>query len=246
MSVFSTRYQWPLAGILAVGAFALVASSIRPNRTDDCANPRAMLDLEQIGWAGTVTNPPDRLLSGHVQWSEGLMGSHSAPPQSELQPRKAQSRRQSRQWWTRESRDVDSGTLNVRVVRSFNPFYVRQRATSILGIALVPDESLVRRVSTPFGDLDLHVVRKYAGERSQVVVYAYIFEGRSVETPLLAEVAALPTTLLHGAKPLTLLIVHATREHGSLGTAEDEAIAWIEAAWGYYQDVCVADPRERR
>ena len=238
MSGFSTRYQWPLAGILAVGAFAMVASTIRPNRIDDCANPSAMLDLEQIGWAGAVANPTDRLLSGHVQWSEGLMESYSAPPQSGRLPRKAQSRRQSRQWWARELLDTGSGGLTVRVVRSFNPFYMRQRATTILGIALVPDEREVRRVSTPFGDLDLHVLRKYAGERSQVVVYAYIFEGKSVETPLLAEVAALPATLLYGAKPLTLLIVHANREHGSLGPAEDEAIAWVEAAWGYYQDVC--------
>jgi hypothetical protein len=197
-----------------------------------------MLDLEQIGWAGSVVNPTDRLLSGHVQWSEGVMESYSAPQKLGRQPRKAQSRRESRRWWTRELQDAGFGTLNVRIVRSFNPFYLRQRATAILGIALVPDARVVRRVSSPFGDLDLHVLRKYAGERSQVVVYAYIFDGRSVETPLLAEVAALPTTLLHGAKPLTLLIVHTTREHGSLGPAEDEAIAWIEAAWGYYQDVC--------
>ena len=238
MSVFSTRYQWPLAGLLAVGAFAIVANSVRPNRVDDCTNPSAMLDLEEIGWAGSVTNPANRLLSGHVQWSEGVMESTSAVRQSGRQPRRVQPGRQGRHWWAREMQDGDSGVLTVRVVRSFNPFYMRQRATAILGIQLVPDAREVRRVSTPFGDLDLHVLHKYAGEKSQVVVYAYIFEGRSVETPLLAEVAALPSTLLHGAKPVTLLIVHASREHGYLGPAEDEAIAWVEAAWGYYRDVC--------
>ena len=216
----------------------MVASSIRPYRVDDCANPSAMLDLEKIGWAGSVANPSNRRLSGHVQWSEGVMDSYSAPEQSKRGPGMMKSRRRERLWWARDLQAAGSGALTVRVVRSFNPFYLRQRATAILGITLVPDARVVRRVSSPFGDLDLHVLRKYAGERSQVVVYAYIFEGRSVETPLLAEVAALPATLLYGAKPLTLLIVHATREHGSLGPAEDEAIAWIEAAWGYYQDVC--------
>ena len=237
--ILSPRYAWPLLVVLLVGAVPMVAGTLAPRRVDDCADPAAMQRLAEAGWAGEVTERSERHRSGHVQWTEGVVATR--PGSEDVANFSAGTQRSGtgRKWWSRGGgAPGETPSLSVRVVRSFNPFYLRQRATTALNVQLVPDNSAVMRVATPFGDLVVHVLRKYAASKAQVVVYTYIFEGQSVEMPILAEAAALPSTLLHGARPVTLLLASASRDHGYLEPAVTEAIAWLGDAWGYYQAVC--------
>ena len=59
-----------------------------------------------------------------------------------------------------------------------------------------------------------------------------------MELPILAELAALPSTLLQGAQPVTLLLATASRDHDHLDPAVAEGIAWLGDTWSYYQAVC--------
>lgn len=236
--MLSPRYAWPLLAVLLVGSVPIVAGTLRPRRVDDCADPAAMLNLAAVGWAGEVTERSERHGSGHVQWTEGSFAPRPGSGDAANFPGGARHRGRDRRWWSREAPSSEPSSLTVRVVRSFNPFFLRQRAATALGVHLVPDRREVRRVSTPSGDLVVHVLRKHSASKSKVLAYTYIFDGNSVEVPILAEAAALPSTLLHGARPVTLLLVYADREHGYLEPAVDEAIAWLVDTWSYYQATC--------
>ena len=236
--ILSPRYAWPLLVVLLVAAVPMVAGTLMPRRVDDCADPVAMQRLAEAGWAGEVTERPERHRSGHVQWTEGTVATRPGSEDAANFSGGARRPGTGRKGWFRGGASAEAPSLSVRVVRSFNPFYLRQRATTALGVQLVPDDREVRRVSTPFGDLVIHVLRKYAASESQVVAYTYIFDGKSVEMPILAEAAALPSTLLQGAQPVTLLLASASRHHGYLEPSVVEALAWLGDAWSYYETVC--------
>ena len=236
--ILSPRYAWPLLVVLLVAAVPMVAGTLMPRRVDDCADPAAMQRLAEAGWVGEVTERPERHGSGHVQWTEGFMEPRPGSKDAANLSGGARRPGAGRKWWSRGGPSAEAPSLSVRVVRSFNPFYLRQRATTALGVQLVPDDHEVRRVSTPFGDLVVHVLRKYAASKAQMVAYTYIFDGKSVEMPILDELAALPSTLLQGAQPVTLLLATASRDHGYLEPAVAEGVAWLGDTWGYYQAVC--------
>lgn len=211
MTVLSSRYAAALVAILAVALVPASAQRLRPARIDPCAAPEALRATSMIAGSLPGGERVEKLGDdGHLQWSEGTIESpyRGRPP------------------------------LRFALIRSFDarPLYIR--STSFIEEKLEPESQRDEEIATDRGPLPITLVTDDTGAVGRTVVYAFVYEGRPVRSPFLAQLRTALPHLLTGPRPLTLLLVSGEGPRGHREELVRRATEWLADAYEYFDDVC--------
>jgi hypothetical protein len=141
---------------------------------------------------------------------------------------------------------VDSGVsgiapLEFHVVRSFDPRRIYVHPHAMLERRFEPDDSQIEWLVD--GGERIPVRRLEASDplRGSLrrAFLLYVYDGRPVEDPFLAQLRGAVPQVLGGTRPLTLFLIAGDATPDQIGRVEDRARQWLSSAWRFYERTCI-------
>jgi hypothetical protein len=129
--------------------------------------------------------------------------------------------------------------LEFVIVRSYDPKRLYHRPESYFRGRTI-NAQILKSVTRDTKSTPIHVVRYERPDLAQVVAYLLVYNSKAVGNPYLAQVAAFPSQLLTGAKPMTIFLVFGSAPRTAAQALEDRAAAWLADAWKRYESACLA------
>jgi hypothetical protein len=210
----SRRYAPWIVGMLLVTALPVGFHALGGRGPDDCANPEALL-------ATFLIDPerirPDRWLERWELHSDAVS-----------------------QWSEARIELEDAGSLEMHLIRSFDPRSVYVRPIANLHGPLEPELQRTEWIERDGARLPIQWVYDYTGIDTRVVGYLFLYEGRPVNHPFGAHVRSALAQLVAGPRPLTLLLAAGTAPPKRLRVTEERAREWLVQAWNWYHAICAA------
>jgi exosortase len=206
----SARYGWGLAALACLALVPVVVHSYVGLKTDDCANPQALVPANA---GGVVPGEADAQSNFDAyQWRTGqLAPTAGAPPMTYVVVRSFDAKqlyyRGSRRIW----RDVEPGRDEL--------------------VFIDDDGDKLPVVRSSLSDAN-------SEDKHTLIAGLLVYRGRPVENGWLAQLRAAPLQALTGKRPMTLYAVRATVSDGNREAAEKRAYAWLRESYHFYQAIC--------
>jgi hypothetical protein len=189
----------------------VLVHSYGDSKVEDCSNVDALFATAAgAGGAGAQRNSSMWYQFRAAKWAEGAFAETDPPLQFEFV-----------------------------IIRSYDPkrlyhrpeTYFRQQTSS---------SQLVQSMTRNTGSVPVHVVRYEQPDRAQVVAYLLVYNSKAVANPYLAQLAAFPSQLITGAKPMTIFLIFGSAPRRAEQALEDRVAAWLSDAWKRYEGACLA------
>jgi hypothetical protein len=206
----SDRYAKWLVAIFLLFALPVLAVDLWPRRRDDCRNPDLLFVTSLIEGSKPLGESKRAFSRDVVQWSKGelVRASPLDPP------------------------------IRFQIVRSFDTRALYTTPTYLVEGTLDAELHEVEHVRTAAGPLPIHVAIDHTRSPSRFAAWAFVFDGRAVESPFLTILASAPRQLIGGSLPLTVLIVDGISLRHDVASATDTAKRWLASAWVQIATVC--------
>jgi exosortase len=211
---FSDRYAVALFVLFAVALLPVVVHSYLQVRSDDCANPQALVPAMAPG-SVTPEREADihRLIDVH-QWRDGRVPAYAGSPE-----------------------------LQFTVIRSYNPKQLYYRGTRHLWTDIEPGGDTLDWLEGDGVKLPIVRSRTAGDDRARgaapVVAALLVYEGEPVESGWRAQLRAAPRQMLTGSRPMTLFAVRANPSSPEQrAAAEKRANQWLVDSWRTYRAIC--------
>lgn len=206
----SDRYAWPLAALLSVALVPVAWHAGDRRQPETCAGTGHRLDPFGLPGAGSVRERGEQLGRHVVQWTEGRVS-----PRGPTAPR-----------------------LEFTVLRSFDPARLYVRPANFVSGAMEPERHELEWLATDGEPLPIHWISDETRRRVQLAGYLFVYEGRPVARPWLAQLTSAVAQIRSGTQPMTLLLVHGEVEPVQVEDAREAARAWLAAAWRHHEAAC--------
>jgi hypothetical protein len=212
MTALSTRYVGLLLALLLPVFFAVWIYSYGGFRSDDCADPAALLET---GWMEGLerTDQPD---GKPRPWLlQGVYGSVA-----------------------KERREISR--LQLQILRSFELERLYERPVRLLpkGRDFVVSTGTLEWIGSQGDEFPIHKVFEEAPGISRLGAYMFLYDFRPMADPSLGLLSATLKRVATGRYPLTLLTISVTFSSQHREAAERLAEERLIAAWEYYRSVC--------
>ncbi len=209
----SDRYATAMLVACGLALVPIVAHSYLRVRSDDCANPGAL--VPPMVNTDDVAARDARVRHDFVdvyQWREGKLAPANGSPE-----------------------------LSYVVIRSYDPKVLYYRGTRRMWSDVSPHGDSIEWLET--GEGALPVVRstvELANPRGTKALVAalLVYEGSPVEKGWLAQLRAAPRELFTGARPMTFFAVRGDVPEPLLPAAEVRARQWLLDSWRNYRAIC--------
>lgn len=210
MTALSARYvPWLLLSMVVV-LFPALRAGFEVRRTEDCANPRALLQVGSLPRTGAVAERFEKYDEDVPQWTVARL---DLP-----------------------ERDLD---LQAAIVRSFNPIELYTRPPRVLLGSVEIGQRQTERIEVDGQELALQTIYDGSKGRSHMASYLFLYGNEPVEHPAWAQLRRAPGQIFGGTRPLSLLIVGGVVPAGQRQLAREEARQWLVAAYRFHQAACV-------
>jgi hypothetical protein len=212
MTTLSTRHTGPLLALLLSACLAVWIHAHGGFRSDDCADPAALLEPGWIEGLELSEAPYGKAWPWLLHDAGGSVGTEA------------------------------SGILQVgfRVLRSFElqrlyeaPVLLLPAASDFVGV-----QPTLEWIGSDGGDLPVHSVFFQESGLARIGAYMFVYESRPVANPSLALLSSLLRRVVTGRRPLTLFTVSVTFSRAHRAAAEALADECLTSAWEYYRSVC--------
>jgi hypothetical protein len=109
---------------------------------------------------------------------------------------------------------------------------------SILDSEWDPDRSRVVYVGED--DDQMAVMFAYAESNiaQQIVVYVYLYSGRSIRSPFVQRMREVPSALWKGSAPIDLVMISGMVRSVKADGVEREILDWMQQIWTHYRETC--------
>jgi len=209
----SDRYALALLLLFAVALVPVTVHSYLHVRSDDCANPQALVPEMS---PGNVTAEREAMLRNNFdlyQWREGRLPAAG-----------------------------DSPELQFTVIRSYDPKELYYRGTRRVWPDVEPGGDTHEWLESEDAKLPIVRSRLETDGRRQdtsVIAALVVYEGEPVENGWLAQLRAAPRQTLTGSRPMTLFAIRANSTAEQRAAAEKRANQWLLDSWRTYRAICV-------
>jgi hypothetical protein len=211
MTPLSRRFIRPLLLVMIPVSVPVLVHSYGDSKAEDCSNVDALFPAAGLsGGAGTERNSSMWYQFRAVKWAEGAFAETDPPLQ-----------------------------LEFVIIRSYDPKRLYHRPETYFR-QQTSNSQLMKSITRNTGSMPIHVVRYEQPELAQVVAYLLVYNSKAVANPYLAQVAAFPSQLITGAKPMTSFLILGSAPRTAAQTLEDRAAAWLADAWERYESACLA------
>src|SRR5688572_29215597 len=156
----------------------VLVHSYGDSKVEDCSNVDALFPAAAVsGGAATQRNDSMWYQFRAVKWAEGAFAETDPPLQ-----------------------------LEFVIIRSYDPKRLYHRPETYFRNQ-TSSSQLVQSITRNTGSMPIHVVRYEQPDRAQVAAYLLVYNSKAVANPYLAQVAAFPSQLITGAKPMTIFMI---------------------------------------
>lgn len=206
----SERYAPALFAACAIALVPVVAHSYLRLRSDDCANPQALVPAMP---AGSISDERAAELSRDFelyQWREGRLPATADTPE-----------------------------LRFAVIRSYDPKTLYYRGAKRIWHDLEAGGDTHEWLEADGEKLPV-VHSRVPGQRQSTSFASalLVYEGKLVETGWLAQLRAAPRQLLTGSRPMTLFAIRADPTDAQRAATEKRANLWLRDSWLTYRAIC--------
>ena len=214
MTPVSPRYAVPALVMLSLSMVLVLSHALHPRYVDDCANPEALLATSMI----------ERFRTPRAEWREHW----------------ARHRPERVQWSEATVPFGENGKdpLHLLIIRSFRAASLAQRPIGLLPAPFEPERRNNSVVGRGSRGLPIHRVYDDTRALTRLAAYVFVYDGRPVSNPFLAQLRSAATQIVRGTRPLTLLLAEGSSPSGQLEALEERLDEWLIAAWDYYRSVC--------
>ena len=209
----SDRWATALLAVCAIALVPVVLHSYLSWRSDDCANPTALVppmapDGDTAARDAQLRHDIEYL----SQWREGKLAAASGSPE-----------------------------LDWVVVRSYDPKQLYYRGTKRVWKDVTVGGDTLEWIDAD-GE-KLPIVRSKANNDSEhgpkaVIAALVVYDGEPVEAGWLAQLRAAPRLLFAGTRPVTLFAVRGEVPEALVPAAEQRARRWLVDSWRGYRGLC--------
>jgi hypothetical protein len=198
--------------LLSIALVPVAVHSYRGVLSDDCQEPNGLHEVSRIEGSRPGEDLRSPRMPYRIQSSAGLVDSEA----SEIAP------------------------LEFHVVRSFDPRRIYVHPHALLGRRFEPDASQIEWLAD--GHERIPVRRLEASDPLRGLLrrafLLYVYDGRPVEDPFLAQLRGALPQVLEGTRPLTLFLVAGDATPDQIDEVETRARQWLSAAWRFYERTC--------
>ena len=214
MTPISPRYALPVLAMLSLTLVLVLSHALHPRYVDDCANPEALLATAMI----------ERYRTPRAEWKEHW----------------ARHRPDRVQWSEATVPFGENGKnpLHLLIIRSFRAASLSRRPIGLLPDLFQPEHRNSSHVERGSTRLPIHRVYDDTRAFTHIAAYFFVYAGRPVNNPFLAQLRSAATQIVRGTRPLTLLLAEGSSPSGQLEALEERLEEWLIAAWDYYRSVC--------
>ncbi len=212
MMTLSTRYVGPLLILLLSAFFAVWTYSYAGFRSDDCADPSALLET---GWIEGL-ELGDEPAGKPRPWLLQDIGGSVATKDPKISP------------------------LGFQILRSFELELLYERPVWLFykGYGFVSSEPMLEWIGSQGEGFPIHKVFEKAPGAVRLGAYMFVYDSRPMATPSLELLSATLRRTVSGRRPLTLVMVDVSFLSSRREAAEELAEKWLISAWEHYRSVC--------
>jgi hypothetical protein len=212
MTTLSTRYVGPLLALLLPALFAVWGYSYGEFRSDECADPSALLET---GWIEGLEseNEPDGKIP---PWLLQDIGGTIATKGSEL------------------------SALEFRIVRSFELERLYEMPVRFFSewLYVVAAQHTLEWIGPQGEELPIYRVFEQTPRFTRLGAYMFLYDSRPLANPSLELLSATLRRVVTGHRPLTLVTASVYTSDSHREAAEELVDEWLVSAWEYYRSVC--------
>jgi hypothetical protein len=209
----SDRWATAMLVACALALVPIVAHSYLRVRSDDCANPGALVPPMAEGGDSAARDAELRGPFGDIyQWREGKLAPANGSPE-----------------------------LSYVVIRSYDAKTLYYRGTRRMWTDVSPHGDSIEWLKDDGGAVPIvrsTVDNANARAPKGLVAALLVYEGKPVETGWLAQLRAAPRELLTGARPMTFFAVRGDVPEPLFPAAEARARQWLLDSWRNYRAIC--------
>ncbi len=207
------RYGLALFALFTLALVPVVVHSYLQLRTDDCANPQALVPEMA---PGSVTPERDAFIHRFIdvhQWRDGRLPAWDGSPE-----------------------------LQFTVIRSYNPKQLYYRGTGHLWNDIERGGDTLEWIDSDDVKLPIIRSRTEDDNRrgtAPVVAALLVYQGEPVESGWRAQLRAAPRQMLTGSRPMTLFAIRGSpTSPEQRAAAEKRANQWLVDSWRTYRAIC--------
>ncbi|NNL67484.1 MAG: hypothetical protein HKP30_14640 [Myxococcales bacterium] len=197
-----------LLGLLLLLLVPILRARYDVRRVETCARPEALRDLRAV--PGTVIS------------SERLERLDADVPH----------------WTLADLRTVNGVKLRGLLARSYRPIDLYTRPPSALLGKFEAGERLVEELEVDGERLPIQTIYDSSNGKNAMATYLFVYDGKPVEHPALAQLATAPSQIWNGTRPLTLLMVAGPVIPPRRPEARTRATDWLVSAYRHHQKAC--------
>ena len=208
----SRRYALILIVLFLVTGVFVVRSAGVGKQLDSCRDPEALKWLDLVPGTQRTLEVTPRYTPRRTQWSAGVAGTKS----------------------------YNDPQVKIRMVRDFSIFQLWLYPRLAVKERSIPDVERLEWIDTGAGRLPVHLEYYLSGSRPRLIIYAYMYDLEPVVNPFAAAFRGSFRAVVEGSRPLTMLLVSGSIEHGRLPVLEASSSRWLVAAYERFRKVCGA------
>lgn len=135
--------------------------------------------------------------------------------------------------------DVPGLSLDILVVRSYDPKKLYHNPEIALLRGQTPDRREVERLAAGNGDVPIHRPHYDRFNGEVFAAYLLVYGSRPVANPYTAQLRSFFPQLVRGRRPMTLYFVSGQGSRGAMSAMESAGKRWLLRSWGQYPSACM-------
>ena len=208
----SDRYGLAVFVLFALALAPVTVHSYLRLRSDDCANPQALVPEMPPGSVSAEREAEIRRDLDPYQWREGRLPATDGAPE-----------------------------LRFTVIRSYDPKQLYYRGTRRIWRDVEPGGDTADWLETEDAKLPVvrsRIESDGRRENTAVVAALLVYEGKPVESGWKTQLRAAPRQALTGSRPMTLFAIRADASPEQRAAAEKRVNQWLVDSWRSYGAIC--------
>ncbi len=206
----SSRFLPALAAILALAAVPVIVLGASDRRWENCADPAALREVIWTAGGESARELEHLYRDGIFQWTRGTLGGGGGA----VSP------------------------VTYQILRSDDALNLYQEPTEFLSAPMDPESFETRWVKVDGESVPIGVTASTSRDWIRLSFQIAIYNGRPIASLIGPQLSGVAAQLVHGSRPLTLLMASGLVRPDLIERLEEPAISWLTEAWRTYRSVC--------